>query len=109
MSRRRKHQGVESPIERILLRAMQDYGMVPTPQYPILQYFADFAFPEEKLVVECDGHQYHHTARQKLRDLLRERRIRRAGWRVIRFTGSQIYKDATGCAKTIRRTLRSSR
>ena len=91
----------ESPIERILLRAMQDYGMVPICQYEIGQYRVDFAFPEDNLVVEADGAAYHSSPKQVRRDMIRERRIRNRGWRVIRFTGAQILQDAYWCARKV--------
>lgn len=106
MSRSRKHQGVESPIERILLRAMQDYGLAPVCQYEIGQFRVDFAFLEDKLVVEADGVAYHSSPSQVRRDFVRERRIRRQGWRVLRFTGPQILNDAYWCARCIREALR---
>ena len=104
--RHRRGNKCESPIEWRLYGAMIDLGLLPTPQYPILQYFVDFAFPEHRLVVECDGKRWHSTPLRRWRDLIRERRIRRQGWRVIRFTGKEIWHDPYKCAKTIRRALR---
>ena len=50
------------------------------------------------LVVECDGHDYHdRTKEQASRDRRRDRALQTDGWRVFRFTGSDIWHDAGGC------------
>lgn len=52
-----------------------------------------------KLVVECDGHEFHErTKDQAKRDRSRDRRLQESGYLVFRFTGSEIYRDAFGCA-----------
>jgi very-short-patch-repair endonuclease len=52
-----------------------------------------------KCIVECDGHDFHErTKEQAARDRMKDRQLQRLGYRVLRFTGSEIYQDATGCA-----------
>lgn len=76
------------------------------------KYYVDFLFDTSiqshifekpyKLVIECDGHDYHHASKQQVqKDYERETNLKMAGYDVLRFTGSQIYKDPIGCAKTI--------
>ena len=96
----------ESPIERMLYYAMLDYGLLPTLQYEIGKYRVDFAFLEEKLIVEADGKAYHSSKRAKYRDARRERCLKVRGWKIMRFTGSQIWNDAKGCAKLVRKEIR---
>lgn len=51
------------------------------------------------IVVECDGHDFHErTKEQAQRDKARDRELLMMGYRVLRFTGSEIYKDAIRCA-----------
>ena len=51
------------------------------------------------LVVECDGHEFHErTKEQAQRDKSRDREIMAAGFRTLRFTGSEIYRNAEKCA-----------
>jgi hypothetical protein len=46
------------------------------------------------VAVECDGHDYHErTKEQAQRDKARDRALQSIGWRVARFTGSEIWKD----------------
>lgn len=62
----------------------------------------DFAFgyPGSKspLAVEIDGHDYHErTKEQARRDKSRDRLLTRHGWRVLRFTGSEVFADVATC------------
>jgi hypothetical protein len=50
------------------------------------------------LNVEVDGHDFHErTKEQARRDRSRDRCLTRAGWRVLRFTGSEIVRDVGRC------------
>ncbi len=71
-------------------------------QRPAGSYTLDFAIegPGVKVAVECDGHDYHErTKDQAAHDKSRDRWLTENGWRVLRFTGSEIHKDACRCAK----------
>lgn len=55
-----------------------------------------------KLIVECDGHAYHErTKDQAARDRSRDREAQNQGYGILRFTGSEIYRDPLGCAAQI--------
>lgn len=55
-----------------------------------------------KVVIECDGHDFHErTKEQAQRDKERDRIIQAAGYFVLRFTGSEIWKSPTKCAAHI--------
>ena len=52
-----------------------------------------------KLVVECDGHDFHEkTKKQASRDKERDRTLQTCGFPVFRYSGSDIYKNAIKCA-----------
>jgi len=76
------------------------------PQAPIEIYFADFLikapwYPMYYLpdyIVEIDGHEAHKTKQQRHDDYERERFLMKKGYKVIRFTGSEVYVDARRCA-----------
>lgn len=77
-------------------------------QKPIAQYRVDFlvrAHPYDArtcVVVECDGHDFHErTKEQAARDRARDRDLQSAGYKVFRFTGSEIYRDAILCAREV--------
>jgi very-short-patch-repair endonuclease len=50
----------------------------------------DALWREQHLVVECDGYDGHGSRAQIERDRRRELRLRAAGFRVLRYTWSQI-------------------
>ncbi|WAP69069.1 endonuclease domain-containing protein [Jiella pelagia] len=77
------------------------------PQHQIGRFKADFlvtcsSLPDKKLVVECDGHQFHErTKEQAQHDKSRDRDIQSAGYAIMRFTGSEIHKDPVACTNEI--------
>ena len=55
-----------------------------------------------RVVIECDGHDYHErTKQQAARDKSRDRALQAAGFRVLRFTGSEIYRAPRTCAEQV--------
>ncbi len=62
-------------------------------QFKIGPYYADFAHIESRTVIEIDGAAYHSTHEQIEHDQRRQFYIESHGWYVIRFTGSQVYRD----------------
>ena len=51
------------------------------------------------LYVECDGHDYHSSKSDLARDKGRDRLIASTDHHVIRFTGSEIWANASACAE----------
>lgn len=103
----------ESPIESNFYDAMQGYcyGGELEPQIEINanghRYRADFAIPSKKIVIELDGHEYHKSKEQRTNDARRERDLQTAGWKVIRFTGTEVHRDAYKCAEDACHFIRS--
>lgn len=83
-------------------------------QAPVLSYCADFLVTAKfygsdthyKVVVECDGHDFHErTKEQASRDKRRDREMLSAGYRVVRFTGSEIHRNPMGCAAEVAKLI----
>lgn len=54
------------------------------------------------LVIECDGHDFHErTKEQAKRDRSRDRDVQAAGFKIFRFTGSEIWKDPCKCSDAV--------
>ena len=51
---------------------------------------ADFAFPEQRVVIEADGFAYHSGHRAWRRDLARRNTLTNLGWRVINVTWADL-------------------
>lgn len=55
-----------------------------------------------RLVVECDGHEFHErTKEQAAKDRSRDRELASLGYEVFRFTGSELWRDPWGCARQV--------
>lgn len=98
----------ESPIENAmwtafleLIRFPYDELSLPVPQYQLNGYRLDFAWPEHKVAVEVDGHDYHKTKEQRSYDAKRDRELIKKGWTTLRFTGSDVHKDADAVADEV--------
>ena len=104
----------ESSIERLFLETfdairtkdrntMLDYYLIP--QVEIGNYRADFELinhKDKKIIVECDGHEFHQKSKQQVeKDNQRERDLKKLGYEVVRFSGSEIFKDAEKCVKDL--------
>ena len=112
----------DSPIEKIFLLVMEMYRCTHNvhfeiyPQYKIQtekgEYIADFLisfsdyyiatgyYPENniELIVECDGHDFHEKTKEQVkRNNERDLALKKAGYEVLHFSGSQIYNDYVKC------------
>ncbi len=65
-------------------------------QVSIGKYFADFYYPENKVVLEVDGRQWHSTKKQVEHDMERNRYMNDNGYCVVRVSGSMVKNNAEG-------------
>lgn len=111
----------ESPVEVKLMQAFKGLGfnfkMVNgkaaavrddigiMAQYEAGKYRLDFAVMKNggaSIDVEVDGHEFHErTKEQASRDKERDRYMQRSGWKVFRFTGSDVHRNAMKCASEV--------
>jgi very-short-patch-repair endonuclease len=87
----RDHILTMTPIEAWLWHDIRACNAVLYPQYPVLNFFVDFANPVAKVAIECDGKAYHQD---KAKDAARDQRLTDAGWTVYRISGSDCRKDS---------------
>jgi hypothetical protein len=76
-------------IESCVWSDIRCYGLPMYAQFPILGYFADFADPIKKIVIECDGKGWHDAAK----DANRDADMNALGWRIYRIPGWKCIKD----------------
>ncbi len=117
----------ESPLERVLLEAFLGSGYferiearsdlivgwgrpgILVRQLPVSSgaviYRLDLALlaPRRRVYVgvEVDGADYHDAPEQVQRDRRRDRVLAAAGWIVLRFSGSEVWGDATRCVAEV--------
>lgn len=77
-----------TPIEASMWSEIRYAGLPMWPQYPIGRYFADFADPRAKVVIECDGKAFHNAQK----DATRDNDMARSGWRVYRISGADCNR-----------------
>lgn len=82
------------------------------PQYQIRlerSYRVDFLLAAEypqgnivKIIVECDGHDYHERTKDQAKsDKSRDRDLVANGYAVFRFTGSELHKSPFKCSQEV--------
>ncbi|MBO6774724.1 MAG: UvrD-helicase domain-containing protein [Marinibacterium sp.] len=89
-----------SPIEKILLDAMESAGLSFRPQVQLDSYILDFLVERggRRLAVEADGREFHDSGKDAERDRIV---LERHGLETLRFTGQQISRDADQCVQEI--------
>lgn len=102
----------DSPDELEMDNPKDRIRFILTPQAKIAGYKVDFLLwfacgrYKGGVAVECDGHAFHEkTKEQAAHDKKRDRAILTSGFPVMRFTGSEIFKDSIGCVEQIQEAL----
>jgi very-short-patch-repair endonuclease len=85
----------QSDLEQRFLELVARHGL-PRPHVNtrIAGYEVDFAWPDAALIVETDGFAAHGTRKAFVADRLRDRRLRRAGFEVVRLTSDDLAYEA---------------
>jgi very-short-patch-repair endonuclease len=87
--------------ENIILQQQWSFGSyrVDFSLYAVKNAFTDDPINESILAIECDGHDYHErTKEQASRDRARDRWFQSQDIPIMRFTGSEIWRDGERCA-----------
>jgi ATP-dependent helicase YprA (DUF1998 family) len=104
----------QSAIEEALLAAIRVDGRVAVPvaQYEVSENgntltVPDFAYPERKIAIFCDGFAFHGNAAALSEDARKRNRLQTMGWLVLTFWGRQILKEPHRCVEQIAQALQS--
>lgn len=80
-----------SDLEKAFLALCRRHGLPrPGVNTYVAGFEVDFAWPEQRLIVETDSHRHHGTRAAFERDRARDARLTAQGWRVVRFTYRQL-------------------
>ena len=93
----------ESPIEITFWHNARKFLPTLVPQYRVESYRIDFALPECKLGIEIDGHESHKSKEQRAHDAQKDRLLSLQGWTILRFTGSEVFRDTRACVEEVLR------
>jgi very-short-patch-repair endonuclease len=65
----------------------------------------DFAWRDQRLVVETDGREFHDSLTDRENDERRDRELEAVGWTVLRFNWNDVTKRPTSVVRTVMRAL----
>jgi len=96
-----------SPIEVSFWEAAQE--LIPSLEREVWidRYRVDFLIRKHQVVIELYGFAYHNSKQKLTSDAKRERFIQRRGYHILRFTGSEIYRDVDKCVQEVLAFLRT--
>ncbi|MEO7802918.1 MAG: type IV toxin-antitoxin system AbiEi family antitoxin domain-containing protein [Actinomycetota bacterium] len=105
----------ESRLERRFLALLRTSSL-PMPQRQVevrlrnnRRAFIDFAYPEVKLAIECDGRATHFDRSDWENDLERRTQLARLGWRVIHVTWQGLSSRPQEIIRSIEDALEQDR
>jgi very-short-patch-repair endonuclease len=82
----------EACLWKHALKARQMKGYSFRRQRPILNFIADFACLDLRLVIEVDG--YTHSLDETInKDITKQQALEKAGYHVIRFSDNEVLRD----------------
>ncbi len=87
--------------EHALEPAVAALGVPYRWQMPLGRFFADFAWPVERIVVEVDGDS-HRTEKQVTKDREREADMLKRGWVTVRCWNEDAVADPHGTTRRLR-------
>ena len=102
---------LESLVWRLIVRAR-----LPRPERQVVIADSDgfigrvdFAYPEQRVVVEAQGARWHSSARAISNDRERRNRLTLAGWRVLEVAWDDVVRRPRHVAASIANALRSAK
>lgn len=93
-----EYQPWDSEFEKEVQSEIEKLGLRVYPQFKTCGFRIDLVVTDDKgkvLAVECDGWEFHYDEYGKLReeDIERQQILERAGWKVVRITSREFYRD----------------
>jgi very-short-patch-repair endonuclease len=101
----------DSALEARFLRVLRRFGLpAPEFQYEVWdggRFVArvDAAYPDRKVAIEVDGFEFHSSPDAFQADRTRQNDLVRLGWRVLRFTASDVIRAPRVIADTLHPVL----
>lgn len=90
-----------SPLETLLHGALQRAGLsFATQRRKLDRYVVDIELLQAPVIIEADGLR-HQLDRQKAKDIIRDAALTEAGYRVFRFTGTEINAGPDACIQRV--------
>jgi very-short-patch-repair endonuclease len=108
-----RREGCVSPAELRLLKALRAAGLPePQKQFEVkdeqgeIVTVADFAYPEQRLLIYVDGLAFHSALPKRLHDARITRWLQRHDWKVLRFFATEVYVNPERCVREVRESFK---
>lgn len=99
----------ESPYEEILYNALLERNIQTIPQYNFDQYRLDLAYlnNNKKIDIEVDGVTHHTewTGERIKQDIIRNRKLQKKGWTILRFWSYEVRDNLEYCISKIQQAV----
>ena len=95
-----KDTSIEIKIENVL-KKYTNY----VKQFKFNKFYIDFAIPEKKIFIECDGIYWHSKPEAIKRDDIKNKLAISFGWNLLRFSDIDINNDIKSCEQKIKEVL----
>ncbi len=101
-----KKNEILTPIEKIIKVELENRKLTYKPQVKLGRHYVDFLVEHnnKKLIVECDGRDYHNPHKDKERD----KELEKFGINILRLSGSEIFHNPDKCIEKIINGLTTS-
>lgn len=106
-SNKKEKNKCESPIEEQLMEGLIEKGHEVFCQEQCGIYRIDLTLHNRnrKIAIECDGEAYHSSEEQLAHDRKKDAFLKKNNWIVLRFSGSEIYRDRERCIQMVEKNL----
>jgi very-short-patch-repair endonuclease len=94
----------EACLWKYALKAGKMKGYTFRRQRPVLDFIVDFICIPLRLIIEVDGYS-HFLEEVILKDKIKEKALKEAGYRVMRFTDTQVLKDIQNVIAEIEKNI----
>lgn len=84
-------------IELTIQNKLMEFGISHTTQLRQYIYLIDIAIENHKIAIECDGDYWHSLPKAKERDKRKDKYLKSKGWKVIRFSETNINNNLSWC------------
>ena len=105
-------EGIEKPLLAALYPKLGPSEQKEIEAQHLIDYYdmpvtlPDFAFPDAKIAIYCDGYEFHSERNPFQKDRQQSRELQLRGWCVLRFAGLEILNETDAVVRTIEQAIR---
>ena len=108
----KSEEGIEKPLIAALYPKLGPSEQKEIEAQHLIDYYdmpvtlPDFAFPDAKIAIYCDGYEHHWKRGPFQKDRHQSRELQLQGWCVLRFGGWEILNETDAVVRTIEQAIR---